>query len=462
MPHPSPSPLWYPCTQMQQLEQFPPLEIVRGQGAYLYTAHGQPILDAISSWWVNLHGHCHPQINAALHQQLDQLEHVMLAGFTHPPIEQLAQRLVYLMPEGLSRIFFADSGSAAIEVALKMSLQYWHQQDGQQQDGHQSGQAQRNTFISLQNGYHGETLGSLAVTDIPLFSKQYRPLLIQHLRAPSPDLSLKQPEQTDAEHVAHCLAAMQQLLEQHQANVCAVIVEPLVQGAAGMKMYPASYLIGLRQLCDQYNVHLIHDEIAVGFGRTGTMFAFEQAEIVPDFVCLSKGLTAGYLPMSAVVTTENIYQAFYHADVARGFLHSHSFTGNPLAACAALASLDIFSQQDTLKSNQAKIQALAEALSRLDGHPHIRRIRQTGTIGAFDLVHSNGQPYPAAEGRARLISQYALKHGVLLRPIGAHVYVIPPYCITAEEIANVIDVARRAVEWAVQQPALTLSQVNMA
>ena len=451
------SPLWYPCTQMQQLEQYPPVEIVKAQGAYLYTAHGQPILDAISSWWVNLHGHCHPQINAALHQQLDQLEHVMLAGFTHPPIEQLAQRLIDLMPLQLSRIFFADSGSAAIEVALKMSLQYW-----QQQDGHQIGQPARNTFISLQNGYHGETLGSLAVTDIPLFSKQYQPLLIQHQRAPSPDLGLKAAGQTDAEYVADCLAAMQQLLEQHQAKVCAVIVEPLVQGAAGMKMYPASYLRGLRALCDQYNVHLIHDEIAVGFGRTGTMFAFEQAGISPDFVCLSKGLTAGYLPMSAVVTTDNIYQAFYHADVARGFLHSHSFTGNPLAACAALASLDIFSKQDTLNANQAKIQALSTALSKLDGHPHIRQTRQTGMIGAFDLVQQNGQPYPAAEGRARLISQYALQHGVLLRPIGAHVYVIPPYCISADEISHLIDVARRAIEWSVQQPALTLSQVNMA
>lgn len=446
------SPLWYPCTQMQQLEQYPPVEIVKAQGAYLYTAQGQPILDAISSWWVNLHGHCHPQINAALHRQLDQLEHVMLAGFTHPPIEQLAQRLIGLMPLPLSRIFFADSGSAAIEVALKMSLQFWHQME----------QPQRNTFISLQNGYHGETLGSLAVTDIPLFSKQYHPLLIQHQRAPSPDLSLKSAGQTDAEYVADCLAKMQQQLETHQGHICAVIVEPLVQGAAGMKMYPASYLRGLRALCDQYQVHLIHDEIAVGFGRTGTMFAFEQAEVVPDFVCLSKGLTAGYLPMSAVICTERIYQAFYHADVARGFLHSHSFTGNPLAACAALASLDIFEQQNTLNTNQSKIQTLAAALSKLDGHPHIRQVRQTGMIGAFDLVNAGGQAYPAAEGRARMISQYALKHGVLLRPIGAHVYVIPPYCVTTDDIQQILNVAQSAIEWAVQQPALTLSQVNMA
>ncbi|MEC7121000.1 MAG: adenosylmethionine--8-amino-7-oxononanoate transaminase [Pseudomonadota bacterium] len=448
----SPSPLWYPCTQMQQLEQQPPIEVVRGQGAYLYTTSGQPILDAISSWWVNLHGHSHPTINAAIIDQLGQLEHTLLAGLTHPPIEQLAQRLMTFMPTPLSHVFFADSGSAAIEVALKMSLQYWHQ----------TGQPQRQTFISFENGYHGETLGSLAVTDIPLFSKQYHPILIRHLRAPSPDLSQKLVHQTDDEFIQHRLQAMQSLLEQHQSQVCAVIVEPLVQGAAGMKMYPARYLTALRQLCDHYQVHLIHDEIAVGFGRTGTMFAFEQAQITPDFVCLSKGLTAGYLPMSAVVTTRTIYQAFYHPDISMGFLHSHSFTGNPLAARAALASLDVFADEHVLQTNQAKIATLSQALKTLHGHPHIGAIRQTGLIAAFDLTQSNGQPYPSHEGRGRLISQYALKHGVLLRPIGAHVYIIPPYCITSAEIEQLIDTARQAIEWAVQQPALHTSMVNMA
>jgi adenosylmethionine-8-amino-7-oxononanoate aminotransferase len=446
------SPLWYPCTQMQHLEQQPALQIVRGQGAYLYTAAGQPVLDAISSWWVNLHGHSHPFINAALIDQLGQLEHVMLAGITHPTIEQLAQRLVALTPAALSRVFFADSGSAAVEVALKMSLQYWHQ----------SGQPRRNTFISLQHGYHGETLGSLAVTDIPLFSKQYQPLLIQHLRAPSPALCHRHAEQSESEHVQHCLNDLETLLQTHQDQICAVIVEPLVQGAAGMQMYPASYLLGLRVLCDQYQVHLILDEIAVGFGRTGTMFAHEQADICPDFLCLSKGLTAGYLPMSCVLTTDTIYQAFYHADIAQGFLHSHSFTGNPLAARAALASLDWFEQQHVLSHNQALITALSTALARLQDHPQIANIRQTGLIGAFDVVQVNRQPYPAQDGRGRLISQFALERGVLLRPIGAHVYIIPPYCITADEIAWVIDIARQAVEWAVMQPALAVSSISMA
>lgn len=444
------SPLWHPCTQMQSHENTPPLEVVRGQGAYLYKADGTPILDAISSWWVNLHGHSHPKVNAAIIDQLGQLEQVMLAGFTHPPIEQLARRLVEITPEKLTRCFFADSGSAAVEVALKMSLQYWHQ----------SNQPQRKTFISLQNGYHGETLGSLAVTDIPLFSSQYSPLLIQHLRAPSPDLGLKEVGETDTDFLVRQFAELEKLLDENQDTVCAIIVEPLVQGATGMKMYPPIYLTWLRDLCDRLNVHLIFDEIAVGFGRTGTMFALEQAQVTPDFLCLSKGLTAGYLPMSCVMTTDDVYQAFYSADVTRGFLHSHSFTGNPLAARAALASLDIFQQENTLQKNQQLIATMQKALAKLNGHPHIRQIRQTGMIGAFELVQATGQPYPAHEPRGRFIAQFAMSKGVLLRPIGHNVYIIPPYCITAEEIEHVIDIARQAIEFAVMQP-LQLNPKNI-
>ena len=446
------SPLWYPCTQMQHLEQFPPISIARAQGAYLYTEQGQPILDAISSWWVNLHGHCHPFINAAVQDQLGQLEQVMLAGFTHAPIEQLAQRLVDLTPAPLSKVFFADSGSAAIEVALKMSLQYWHQ----------IGETTRQTFVSLEHGYHGETLGSLTVTDIPLFSKQYQPLLIQHQRVPSPALAHKPDDQHEADYIQTRLNQLEAVLEAQQGQICAVIVEPLVQGAAGMQMYPASYLVGLRVLCDQYNVHVIFDEIAVGFGRTGTMFALEQAGICPDFLCLSKGLTAGYLPMSAVLTTEQVYRAFYSPEISLGFLHSHSFTGNPLAARAALASLDWFAQAHVLECNQRLIETIAQALALLEGHPHIRQIRQTGMIAAFDVVQANGQPYPYHEGRGKQIAQYAIDHGVLLRPIGSHVYIIPPYCISPDEIVRVLDVARRAVEWMVMQAPLRLTGMNMA
>lgn len=434
----SPSPLWHPCTQMYFHQDTPPLMVNRAQGAYLYLEEDKPVLDAISSWWVNIHGHCNPIINNAITKQLGQLEQVILAGFTHQPIQQLAQRLVDITPKPLTRCFFADSGSAAIEVALKMSLQFWQQQ----------GHTKRTTFISLENGYHGETLGSLAVTDIPLFSSQYRPLLIQHLRAASPDLTLKQAEQSDLEFLQQQFSHLKTLLETHQQEVCAIIVEPLVQGAAGMKMYPAVYLQWLRQLCDEFNIHLILDEIAVGFGRTGTMFAHEQAHICPDFLCLSKGLTAGYLPMSCVMTTDQIYQAFYSPDVSKGFLHSHSFTGNPLAAAAALASLDIFEQQQVITANQKLITHTKQKLEALHQHPNIANIRQTGMIAAFDVV-IKGQSAAASIGK--LIARFALERGVLLRPIANHVYFIPPYCISTGEIDHMLHIAVQAVEWAVAQ-----------
>lgn len=436
---------------MYHQQQHPVPQIIGAKGAYLYLDNHPPVLDAISSWWVNLHGHSHPSINAAIKQQLDQFEHVILAGFTHAPIQTLAERLVELTHSNLTRCFFADSGSAAVEVALKMSLQYWSQVD--EQNSANNKKSARKTFISLENGYHGETLGSLSVTDIPLFSKQYEPLLIQHLRAPSPDLSLKQPEQSDIEFLEQRFSSLKQLVERHEGSICAIIVEPLVQGAAGMKMYPPIYLTWLRALCDEYSIHLILDEIAVGFGRTGTLFAHEQANICPDFLCLSKGLTAGYLPMSCVMTTDTIYNAFYSPDVGKGFLHSHSFTGNPLAAQAALASLDIFQQQNTLKNNQVLIKHFAQQLNILKSHPHISNTRQTGMIVAFDVVQTTGMPYPPPQQIGRLIAQQALQHGALIRPIGNHVYFIPPYCITLEEIDQLFNTTIKAIEWAISQPA---------
>ena len=436
---------------MYHQQQHPVPQIIGAKGAYLYLDNHPPVLDAISSWWVNLHGHSHPSINAAIKQQLDQFEHVILAGFTHAPIQTLAERLVELTHSNLTRCFFADSGSAAVEVALKMSLQYWSQVD--EQNSPNNKKSARKTFISLENGYHGETLGSLSVTDIPLFSKQYEPLLIQHLRAPSPDLSLKQPEQSDIEFLEQRFSSLKQLVEHHEGSICAIIVEPLVQGAAGMKMYPPIYLTWLRALCDEHNIHLILDEIAVGFGRTGTLFAHEQANICPDFLCLSKGLTAGYLPMSCVMTTDTIYNAFYSPDVGKGFLHSHSFTGNPLAAQAALASLDIFQQQNTLKNNQVLIKHFAQQLNILKSHPHISNTRQTGMIVAFDVVQTTGMPYPPPPQIGCLIAQHALQHGALIRPIGNHVYFIPPYCITLEEIDQLFNTTIKAIEWAISQPA---------
>lgn len=436
------SALWLPCTQMQQLQAFPPLHIERGLGVYLYDKAGNSYIDAISSWWVNLHGHCHPYINQQLKQQLDVLEHTLLAGVLHPSIVQLAEALVAITPTALTKAFFADSGSAAVECALKMSLQSWHQQ----------GKPQKNTFVSLAEGYHGETLGSLAVTDIPLFRKQYAPLLIQHLRVPSPADIFCATEKTQAEHEADCLAVLEKLFAEKHQQICGFILEPLVQGACGMGMYSANYLVQAKKLCSEYGIHLIADEIAVGFGRTGSMFACEQAGITPDFMCLSKGLTAGYLPMSCVLTTEAIYHTFLDDSLERGFLHSHSFTGNPLAARAALASLAVFHTEDTLANNQKKMACISQKLQSLSTQlatqeatqKAITACRQTGMIAAFTVQHK--------QQIGRKIHQYALAHGVLVRPIGNQVYIMPPYCITLEEIDRLFAVLAAAVAFAITQP----------
>lgn len=408
---------------MQRHLDFPPIEIVKAQGSYLYPKSGQPLLDGISSWWTNLHGHSHPAMVKALSQQLEQLDHVMLAGLTHEPISQLAEQLVALTPAPLQKAFFADSGAAAVEVALKMSLQYWHQ----------VGETKRTRFISLEQGYHGETLGSLAVTDIPLFREQYGPLLIQHHHAPSPDLTQKSSDESEAEFILSRLNAMSALLTRYQDEICAIIVEPLVQGAAGMKMYPPTYLTQLAQLAQAYRVHLIFDEIAVGFGRTGTLFALEQTGICPDFLCLSKGLTGGLLPMSCVLTTQTVYEAFLSDHVSRGFLHSHSFTGNPLAARAALTSLALFEQEDTLNqikrlSKQLK-QWLTSALPEAISAPRV-----TGLIGAFTVENTNAD-------FSATVTQLGAKRGIWIRPIGNHVYVMPPYSITSEELQRLLEVS---------------------
>ena len=438
--------LWHPCTQMHDHEHIPLVPIAKAQGIWLEDFEGKRYIDAISSWWVNIWGHAHPHINQAIKQQLDTLEHVILAGFSHEPIIELAEKLVALAPQGLSRCFFADNGSAAVEVALKMSMHYWHNQ----------GEKQKTRFVSLQGSYHGETLGALAVTDIPLFSETYAPLLSQHYRVPSPDWT-QAPEGMTAESFAlQQFNALEQLLIEKHSEICAVIVEPLIQGAAGMKMYHPVYLQLLRAACDKYGVHLIADEIAVGFARTGRFFACEHANIRPDFLCLSKALTAGYLPMSVVLTTEAIYQGFYHPySTLKGFLHSHSFTGNPLAARAALASLELFALDPQLQRQQQIHHVCQKALEPLKNHAHIVNIRQTGTICAFDLVQDKASktPFDWRERRGLQVFQAALAQGVLLRPIGNTVYVMPPYVMTDDELHYVLKVAGDAVDIATQAPA---------
>lgn len=446
--------VWHPCTQMQDHETLPIIPIRRGEGVWLEDFDGKRYLDAVSSWWVNLFGHANPRINTALKEQLDSLEHVILAGFTHEPIVELSERLVALAPEGLTRCFYGDNGSAATEIALKMSLHFWRN----------SGKPEKTRFICLENGYHGETLGSLSVTDIPLFSATYAPLLKEHLRAPSPDCSRREPGETWESHSRRQFEAMEKLLQQHHHEVAAVIVEPLVQGAAGMKMYHPVYLTLLRQACDHYGVHLIADEIAVGFGRTGTMFACEQAGITPHFLCLSKGLTGGYLPMSVVMTTDAIYAAFYDRyETLKGFLHSHSYTGNALAARAALASLDIFASDNIIEKNRELARVMAEALAPLQDHPNVLEVRQTGMIAAVELVRdkTSRAPFDWRERRGLQIFEHALANGVLLRPIGNVVYFVPPYVITPDEIRFMVQTAIAAIDAAMSATASSSAHDNL-
>ncbi|MCX7084781.1 MAG: adenosylmethionine--8-amino-7-oxononanoate transaminase [Methylococcales bacterium] len=435
--------LWHPCSQMKDHEKSPLIPIKKGQGVWLEDFDGNRYLDAISSWWVNLFGHANPHINAALKDQLDSLEHVIFAGFTHESGIKLAEQLVALSPPGLERCFYADNGSAAVEVALKMSFHYWRNK----------GQTQKTKFITLENSYHGETLGALAVGNVALYKETYAPLLMDVITVPGPDCYNREDGESWADYSTRRFALMEQVLQQHSDDCCAVIIEPLVQCAGSMRMYDPIYLSLLRAACDKYQVHLIADEIAVGFGRTGTLFACEQASITPDFMCLSKGLTGGYLPLSAVLTTDQVYQAFYDDyQNLTAFLHSHSYTGNALACRAGLATLEIFQRQPIIDNNKHLAITLAKVAARFHEHPNVVEVRQTGMILAIELVKNKQtrEPFPWQERRGQKVYQYALSKGVLLRPLGNVIYFMPPYIITAEELELLAVVAWQGIQIAVQ------------
>ena len=420
--------VWHPCTQMKLHEAQPPVPIARAEGVWLHDFEGRRYLDGISSWWVNLFGHSHPHIKAALREQLDTLDHVMLAGFTHKPVVELSERLGALT--GLGHAFYGSDGASATEIALKMSAHYWRN----------SGRAEKSRFIGLAGGYHGETVGALAVTDIAIFREAYAPLVRLAATVPSPDARGAQSGEDGVEVARRAAAGLQAWLEQHHAQTAALIIEPLVQCAAGMAMHDAAYLQEARALCDRYQVHLIADEIATGFGRTGTMFAHQQAGIRPDFICLSKGLTGGTLPLSAVLTTDAVYEAFYDDEVARGFLHSHSYTGNPLACRAALATLELFEQTDALARNTETARALDAAFAPLTQHRAVRHARRLGMIWAWD-VEPGSMPH-----FARRYTQHAMANGVLLRPIGQTIYAMPPYVMDAESAQHLARGALAALE----------------
>ena len=412
--------VWHPCTQMQHHETLPLMAISHGKGAWLYDYEGRRYMDAVSSWWVNLFGHANPRINAALNDQLEKLEHAMLAGFTHAPVVQLSERLAAKTNHALGHCFFASDGASAVEIALKMSFHAWRN----------AGHPQKQEFVCLTGSYHGETVGALGVTDVPLFTEAYGGMYRRAHVVASPA----------AYGELNALSQMRALLERRAGQIAAVIVEPLVQCAGGMAMYEASYLSQLRALCDQFSVHLIADEIAVGCGRTGSFFACEQAAIWPDFMCLSKGISGGYLPLSLVMTTDDIYQAFYHPDIGRAFLHSHSYTGNPLACRAALATLDIFDEDDVLLKNRERADKLGAALAAVAAHPNVSNARQTGMICAFDVTPE------VTDGFSRRFFAAALQQGVLLRPIGTTVYWMPPYVVSDEEIALLGDATLAVLE----------------
>ncbi|WP_035823221.1 adenosylmethionine--8-amino-7-oxononanoate transaminase [Janthinobacterium sp. RA13] len=411
--------VWHPCTQMQHHETVPLIPVSHGRGAWLYDHEGRRYLDAISSWWVNLFGHANPRINAELKDQLDRLEHAMLAGFTHEPVIKLSEKLSALTGGVLGHSFYASDGASAVEIALKMSFHAWRN----------SGKSEKQEFVCLKGSYHGETIGALAVTDVALFKDAYGPLLRATQTVMSPDFRQAAEGETAADVARRAAFEVEQLFQQKADKIAAIIIEPLVQCATGMAMHDPLYLSLVRALCDRYQVHLILDEIAVGCGRTGTFFACEQAGIWPDFVCLSKGISGGYLPLSLVMTREDIYQAFYSTDVRRGFLHSHSYTGNPLACRAALATLSIFEEDDVLVTNRVRAEKITRALAPLAQHEKVKHFRQQGMIWAFDAVD-------AAPDFSRRFFSTALEHELLMRPIGSTVYLMPPYILDDEEITG--------------------------
>ncbi|MET3817851.1 MULTISPECIES: adenosylmethionine--8-amino-7-oxononanoate transaminase [Burkholderia] len=413
--------VWHPCTQMKHHERLPLIPVARGAGVWLYDRDRRRYFDAISSWWVNLFGHANPDINAALKDQLDTLEHAMLAGCTHEPAIELAERLHVLTARTLGHAFFASDGASAVEIALKMSFHAWRNR----------GRADKREFVCVANSYHGETIGALGVTDVALFKDAYDPLIRNAHVVASPDARGAQPGETAADVAGRALDDVRRLFAERADRIAALIVEPLVQCAAGMAMHDPSYVRGLRALCDEFGVHLIADEIAVGCGRTGTFFACEQAGVWPDFLCLSKGISGGYLPLSLVLTRDDVFAAFYDDDTTRGFLHSHSYTGNPLACRAAVATLDLFARDDVLAGNARKSAAMRAALAPLDAHPQVRHLRERGTLFAFDVALDGD----AARGFSRRFFERALERELLLRPIGTTVYLMPPYVMSDDDIA---------------------------
>ncbi len=428
--------VWHPYTQM--LNQPPPMAIVKAKGVYLYTDDGRQILDGISSWWVNIHGHAHPKLNAALAKQADELEHVIFAGCTHRPAVELAERLVELLPDGLTRVFYSDDGSTAVEVALKLAVQYWHNR----------GDEARRTFISLDHAYHGDTVGAMSVSEASSFTSPFSSMLFPVVRANDP-YCYHCPVGLERAHCKiDCLGSLETHLKNNSGTVAGVIVEPMLQGAGGMVAWPSEFLAGVRSLCDRYGTLMIADEVLTGFGRTGRMFACEHASVTPDIICLSKGLTAGYLPMGVTAATESVYDAFLSEDRQKTFFHGHSYTANPLACAVGIASLDIFRDENVLGRIARLEGQLREGFELLRDLPRVGDVRVIGGVGVVELTSKlasyQGGGYFDQVGPK--LARAFLERNILIRPLGNVVYFMPPYVISDQETAQALDTIRTVLE----------------
>lgn len=431
--------IWHPCSQMKDYEELPPIVVERGSGVHLYDKDGKDYIDIVSSWWCNLLGHCHPKINQAIKDQLDRLEHVIFANFSHEPAIRLCQELDKIVPKGLAKYNFSDNGSAAVECSLKMAFQYMYQ----------TGNAKKTKFMCLTEAYHGETIGALSVGAMDLYAKIYQPMLMDAIRVEAPDCYRcpygKCRDNCDGECICHA----KKTFEEHGEETCAIIVEPLVQGSAGMRIYPPVYLKKLRELCDKYNVLLIADEIATGFGRTGKMFAFDHAGVGPDIMCISKGLTGGYMPMSITVTTDEIYDAFYSDyNEGKAFMHSHTYSGNPLGCSAALAVQRIFREDSILEQAAKRATYLTKRLNEeFSDYEHIGEIRHIGLIHAMELTPSKKEKseYDSKLRMGYQVYKKALAKGLILRPLGNVIYFNPPLIINEEEIDTAIRICSECI-----------------
>jgi len=432
--------VWHPFTQMKEWEAEPPVVITKGEGSWLIDSDGNRYLDGVAAIWTNVHGHCHPHINTAIKEQVDRLEHSTLLGLASEKAALLAKRLIEIAPPGMAKVFYSDNGSTAVEIGIKMAFQYWQH----------LGRPEKNRFISFKNAYHGDTVGAMSVGGIDIFHEVFRPLLFPTIQAPSTycyHCELCQEQDSNCCR-RECLAELERIMEIHSHEVAGLVIEPLLQGAGGMIVQPAGYLAKVRELCDRFDILLIADEVAVGFGRTGAMFACSQEAITPDIMALSKGITAGYLPLAATLTTRKVYDAFLgEYSELKTFFHGHTFTGNPIACAAALASLELFESDSLLENLKPKIRILESRLHAMKALPHVGDVRQCGMIGGIELVRDkeSKEPYAWEQRVGMTVCREARKHGIFLRPLGNVIVIFPPLSIAESELELLLDGIEKSI-----------------